>query len=65
MKKIILANGKELLISLINYKNRLDQDCFHVRYSINQIGCVFDDIKNLIKPENLAEVLIINSKSTL
>lgn len=65
MIKIILTNGKELLINLITYKNRTNEDCFYVRYSIKQIGCVFDDIKDLIKPENRNEVVLINSKSTL
>lgn len=65
MRKFILTNGKELLINLMSYKNRLEQDCIHVRYSINQIGCVFNEIESLIKPENLNEILIINSKSTL
>ena len=65
MKKFILTNGKELLINLVNYKNRLNQDCIHVRYSINQIGCVFDEIESLIKPENRIEIIMINSKSTL
>jgi hypothetical protein len=62
MKKFILTNGKELLIELINYKNRSNQEFTHVRYSINQIGCVFDDIKDLIKTEDLQEVLTLNSK---
>lgn len=65
MKKFILTNGKELLVSLVSYKNRVNQDCVHVRYSINQIGCVFDDIKDFIKTENRNEVVLINSKSTL
>ena len=65
MKKFILTNGKELLIDVVNYKNRLNQKCIHVRYSINQIGCVFDEIQLLIRPEDLQEVLTLNSKSTL